>query len=180
MLLKRKASKLRASLSAEKGTSVQKLKTIYEEGQPEQTWREFLVRSLVRPFVLFVEEPIIQLFGVYMAFVYGVIYSMQSIPSSLIACRTLILWVTYSCFDYHTGDLHYSVRRAYRNRRLALYLARQSLYSHPLYGTRSLLRCISGNRPDGSRSNQLYFDRSFISKNDRKEWWRWHSRVPTR
>ena len=180
MLLKRKARKLRASLSTEKGTSVQKLKTIYEEGQPEQTWREFLVRSLVRPFVLFVEEPIIQLFGVYMAFVYGVIYSMHDMSLSLIACRTLILWVTYSCFDHPTGDLHYSVRRTYRNCRLALHLARQSLYPHPLYGTRSLLCCISGNRPDGSRSNQLYFDRSFISKNDRKEWWRWHSRVPTR
>lgn len=86
MLLKRKAKKLQASLSAEKGASVEKLQTIYEEGQPDQTWREFLVRSLVRPFVLFVEEPIIQLFGVYMAFVYGVIYSMHKIPSSLVAC----------------------------------------------------------------------------------------------
>ncbi|KAI0090532.1 MFS polyamine transporter [Irpex rosettiformis] len=74
VLLKRKAKKIRGLLDAEKGASTDKIKTIYEEGQPEESWREFLVRSLVRPFVLFVEEPIIQLFGVYMAFVYGVIY----------------------------------------------------------------------------------------------------------
>ena len=31
-------------------------------------------KALIRPFVLFATEPIIQLFGLYLAFIYGTIY----------------------------------------------------------------------------------------------------------
>lgn len=31
-------------------------------------------KALVRPFAMFATEPIIQLFGLYMAFIYGTIY----------------------------------------------------------------------------------------------------------
>ena len=47
-----------------------------------------MVHSLIRPFVLFAQEPIIQLFGVYLAFVYGTIYRefllIASFPVALI------------------------------------------------------------------------------------------------
>ena len=33
-----------------------------------------MIKSLVRPFELFAQEPIIQLLGVYMAYLYGVLY----------------------------------------------------------------------------------------------------------
>lgn len=40
----------------------------------KNSWRQLFARSLFRPFALFVQEPIIQLFGLYMAFVYGITY----------------------------------------------------------------------------------------------------------
>ena len=33
-----------------------------------------MIKSLVRPFELFAQEPIIQLLGVYMAYLYGILY----------------------------------------------------------------------------------------------------------
>lgn len=45
---------------------------------PACSWKEFLLRALCRPFVLFAQEPIIQLFGVYLAFVYGTVYRKYS------------------------------------------------------------------------------------------------------
>ena len=33
-----------------------------------------MVKALVRPFALFVREPIVQLLGIYMAFIYGTLY----------------------------------------------------------------------------------------------------------
>ena len=44
--------------------------------------RHILTKSLIRPFALFVREPIIQLLGVYMAFIYGIIYLiLTTVPS---------------------------------------------------------------------------------------------------
>ncbi|KAI0698229.1 MFS polyamine transporter [Cytidiella melzeri] len=73
ILLKRKAKKTQSSMDPEKA-NVATVKTVYEQEQGEVLWQDFLVRSLVRPFALFIQEPIIQLFGVYLAFVYGVVY----------------------------------------------------------------------------------------------------------
>lgn len=46
------------------------------------SWKVILRNALTRPFILFAHEPIIQLFGVFMAFVYGVLYLfLTTIPS---------------------------------------------------------------------------------------------------
>lgn len=45
----------------------------------DHRWGEIMQKALVRPFVLFAQEPIIQLFGIYLAFVYGTIYCRSSI-----------------------------------------------------------------------------------------------------
>lgn len=64
------------------------VQTIYEREKGDRSWKEFMIHSLVRPFVLFAEEPIIQLFGVYLAFVYGTIYRKSLlIPSFLLRKR---------------------------------------------------------------------------------------------
>ena len=34
------------------------------------SWKHILAKNIIRPFELFIDEPIIQLLGVYMAFVY--------------------------------------------------------------------------------------------------------------
>lgn len=56
------------------------VKTVYEIQKGEIHWRDFLLQSLCRPFVLFFQEPIIQLFGVYLAIVYGTVYRTCSSP----------------------------------------------------------------------------------------------------
>lgn len=38
------------------------------------SWQTIFAKSLIRPFALFAQEPIIQLFGVYMAYLYGIMY----------------------------------------------------------------------------------------------------------
>ena len=42
------------------------------------SWKVIFSKALVRPFKLFIFEPIVQLLGVYMAFVYGLLYSTLS------------------------------------------------------------------------------------------------------
>ena len=42
-----------------------------------------MIKSLVRPFELFAQEPIIQLLGVYMAYLYGVLYREWSMALNL-------------------------------------------------------------------------------------------------
>ena len=42
------------------------------------SWKAIFKKALVRPFKLFICEPIVQLLGVYMAFVYGLLYSTHS------------------------------------------------------------------------------------------------------
>ncbi len=37
-------------------------------------WQSIMTKSLTRPFMLFFSEPILQVLGVYMAFIYGVFY----------------------------------------------------------------------------------------------------------
>lgn len=40
----------------------------------DRHWQQIVTKALVRPFKLFFSEPIVQLLGVYMAFVYGLLY----------------------------------------------------------------------------------------------------------
>ncbi|KAJ3719190.1 MFS polyamine transporter [Lentinula raphanica] len=73
VLLERKAQKLAQSArtDAEKGTG-KVFTTIYEN--ESRSWKYIIQTALIRPFVMFVREPILQLLGVYMAFIYGIFY----------------------------------------------------------------------------------------------------------
>ncbi|KAJ3761999.1 MFS polyamine transporter [Lentinula raphanica] len=75
VLLERKAQKLAQSArtDAEKGTG-KVFTTIYENESRRQVWKYIIQTALIRPFVMFVREPILQLLGVYMAFIYGIFY----------------------------------------------------------------------------------------------------------
>lgn len=41
----------------------------------DRHWKRIFGKTLFRPFALFAREPIVQLLGMYMAFVYGLLYS---------------------------------------------------------------------------------------------------------
>ncbi|CCM02926.1 uncharacterized protein FIBRA_05040 [Fibroporia radiculosa] len=71
ILLEQKAERVRRSMDLEKGRSV-KVVTVFDSA--DRHWKHIFAKSLLRPFQLFFREPIIQLFGVYMAFVYGTLY----------------------------------------------------------------------------------------------------------
>ena len=42
------------------------------------SWKAIFSKALVRPFKLFMYEPIVQVLGLYMAFLYGVLYCMHT------------------------------------------------------------------------------------------------------
>lgn len=71
VLLERRASKLRKELALDPNNTRQ-IRTPFEG--KNRHWKEIFAKAIIRPFALFVEEPIIQLLGVYIAFVYGLIY----------------------------------------------------------------------------------------------------------
>lgn len=70
-LLSAKAAKVRKELGLEKDDK-NAVRTIYES-EPIK-WKNFVFKAMVRPFTLFAREPIIQLIGLYMTFLYGVVY----------------------------------------------------------------------------------------------------------
>ncbi|KAL5480633.1 hypothetical protein ACEPAI_1904 [Sanghuangporus weigelae] len=73
ILLERKATKLRKRLGVPKtGEGVDRITTPYQG--MDRNWKHVFKKAIIRPFVLFAYEPIIQLLGVYMAFVYGLVY----------------------------------------------------------------------------------------------------------
>jgi hypothetical protein len=64
------------------------------------SWKAIFSKALVRPFKLFIFEPIVQLLGVYMAFVYGLLYSTHFEP---LPC---VCGLTRFSFSYdHTYDV---------------------------------------------------------------------------
>ncbi|KAF7760102.1 hypothetical protein Agabi119p4_10778 [Agaricus bisporus var. burnettii] len=71
-LLGKKAKTLRASL-LERNERAKEVRTVYETKGSRQ-WKHIFRVALTRPFALFAFEPIIQLFGIYMALIYGVFY----------------------------------------------------------------------------------------------------------
>ncbi|KAJ3553505.1 hypothetical protein NM688_g3576 [Phlebia brevispora] len=71
VLLDRKAKKIRKNMDAEKGQP-RIVRTKFQT--EERKLKHLIARALVRPFVLFAQEPILQLFGIYLAFVYGTVY----------------------------------------------------------------------------------------------------------
>lgn len=67
--------RLEMSQDPEKGGS-REIKTVFDTS--DRHWQQIVAKSLVRPFKLFFYEPIVQLLGVYMAFVYGLLYRKQN------------------------------------------------------------------------------------------------------
>ncbi|SPO24007.1 related to MFS multidrug transporter [Ustilago trichophora] len=71
-ILKRKAKKLR------KETGNHELHTVYEK-QESSAWYVKLRHNLVRPFVLLTTQPIIQVFSIYLAIIYGCMYVLLTV-----------------------------------------------------------------------------------------------------
>ncbi|KAF4605923.1 hypothetical protein EYR40_004715 [Pleurotus pulmonarius] len=71
ILLEQKAKEIRTNMDLENGP-YKDVRTVYDSA--DRSWQAIMTRSLTRPFMLFFNEPILQVFGVYMAFVYGVFY----------------------------------------------------------------------------------------------------------
>ncbi|KAI0315926.1 MFS polyamine transporter [Amylostereum chailletii] len=70
VLLEWRARRLRKTRDVENSVEI---KTISTKDQ-QRDWNSLFGKALVRPFALFIHEPIIQLFGIYMAFIYGTYY----------------------------------------------------------------------------------------------------------
>ncbi|KAJ7075803.1 MFS polyamine transporter [Mycena belliarum] len=70
-ILEQKAKKIRKSMDVEKGPLPNVRSKFASE---ERTWKNIMKTALTRPFSLFIHEPIVQLLGIYMAFIYGVFY----------------------------------------------------------------------------------------------------------
>ncbi|KAJ6583884.1 MFS polyamine transporter, partial [Mycena vulgaris] len=70
-ILEQKAKRIRKSMDAEKGTAPHVRSKLTGE---DRTWQHIIKTALTRPFTLFYHEPIVQLLGIYMAFIYGVFY----------------------------------------------------------------------------------------------------------
>ncbi|KAG2137918.1 MFS polyamine transporter [Suillus clintonianus] len=80
LLLERKAERIRKRMDTEKST-YKEIRTIFE-GQ-NRSWQTVLGKSLSRPFALFACEPIIQLLGLYMAYLYGLLYILLTTMTSI-------------------------------------------------------------------------------------------------
>ncbi|KAJ7675614.1 MFS polyamine transporter [Mycena polygramma] len=76
LLLQRKAMRIRKSLLAdlktEPGLSIPEVRSKF--GGEDRSWQYHLRTAAVRPFQLLVSEPILQVLGLYMAFIYGTLY----------------------------------------------------------------------------------------------------------
>ncbi|PSR70787.1 hypothetical protein PHLCEN_2v13349, partial [Hermanssonia centrifuga] len=73
LLMERKAARMRKEMESdpEKATA-REIRTRFDHS--DRHWKQIFAKSLVRPFKLFWYEPIAQLLGAYMAFVYGLLY----------------------------------------------------------------------------------------------------------
>jgi len=69
VLLERKAATIRKSMDEEKASAV-----VISTDATDRHWKAIFSKALVRPFKLFIYEPIVQLLGLYMAFLYGLLY----------------------------------------------------------------------------------------------------------
>ena len=85
------------------------------------SWKNLLQVRLIRPFVFFITEPVIQLFGLYLAFTYGAMYR-ESRKTSTFAHRSTCF--ECSILDRNPFDLSRCLRLFRRYRQLALYPAR--------------------------------------------------------
>lgn len=128
VLLERKAVAMRKSMDEEKAPGVpvrismgttdrQCVDHIF---MPSHTyipgsWRATISKGLTRPFKLLICEPIVQLLGLYMAYVYGLLYCMHLRVSSILCCLT-----HFSIHHDNTVDLRRSISLSTRNCRSSL------------------------------------------------------------
>jgi hypothetical protein len=88
VLLERKATAMRQAMDEEKAHGVPiriSMKTtdrqcvdhifILSHAYDSGSWGAMVSKGLIRPFRMFIYEPIVQLLGLYMAYVYGLLYS---------------------------------------------------------------------------------------------------------
>lgn len=75
VLLQRKANRLLKTLvDSERGRL--QYKSVRTPFQTEdRQWQHVLAKGLLRPFALFIREPVVQLLGVYQTFSFGLLYS---------------------------------------------------------------------------------------------------------
>lgn len=79
-LLEKKAIKMRKTMDLERGP-YRSVRTVFETAG-DRSWKSIFAKALIRPFRLFVQEPIIQVLGIYMAFIYGLFYVfLTTIPT---------------------------------------------------------------------------------------------------
>ncbi|KAF9026400.1 MFS polyamine transporter [Hymenopellis radicata] len=72
VLLEKKIVKLRSEEDEEKG-GARRYRTVFEASET-RSWQHIFSKALRRPFALFMHESIVQLLGLYMAFIYGIFY----------------------------------------------------------------------------------------------------------
>ncbi|TFK67773.1 MFS polyamine transporter [Pluteus cervinus] len=97
VLLERKAKAIRTSMGPEKAAELN-VHTVFDK-QDNRSRSAIFARNLIRPFAMFGREPIIQLLGLYMAFIYGIFYlSLTTLPE--------IFQITYR-EPVGTAGLHY-------------------------------------------------------------------------
>ncbi|KIJ49828.1 hypothetical protein M422DRAFT_27552 [Sphaerobolus stellatus SS14] len=70
VLLEQRARKIRIEMGLAPNDK-SRVRTQYDT---DRNWKKIFGKALTRPFVMFYYEPIIQLLGIYMAFIYGLIY----------------------------------------------------------------------------------------------------------
>ncbi|PPQ92011.1 hypothetical protein CVT25_004868 [Psilocybe cyanescens] len=77
-LLEKKAIQIREKLNIENEPR-KEVRTIFDS---DRTWKLIFSKALTRPFQIFAHEAIVQILGIYMAFVYGLFYLfLTTIPS---------------------------------------------------------------------------------------------------
>jgi len=81
VLLERKAAKNRRSTGM--GEEKARIEIRISMDTNDRHWKAIFREALARPFKLFIYEPIVQLLGVYMAFIYGLLYIfLTTIPTT--------------------------------------------------------------------------------------------------
>lgn len=82
-LLEKKANKIRKTIDLEKGPH-RIVRTVFEV-TGDRSWKSIFAKALTRPFQLLAQEPIIQVFGIYMAFIYGLFYLFLTVMPVIFA-----------------------------------------------------------------------------------------------
>jgi len=128
VLLERKAAAIRKSIDEEKAPGVPiriSMETvdrqcvdhifILSHAYISGSWGAIFSKGLIRPFKLLVYEPIVQLLGLYMAYVYGILYCTHLRVSSILCCLT-----RFSIHHDNTVDLRRCIPLPTRNCRSSL------------------------------------------------------------